>query len=523
MIRGLLSFVVALVLSLAMETLASAEPVRLLVAVGHRSGLAGEAPLKHATRDATRVRDLFVKLGGVRPEHAVLLEEPSQAQLFAALERTGSLAKARRREDVSLVFYFSGHGDREALHLGSERVALRDLDVKLASITAGLRIIVTDACRTVDVRGKGVTADAPFAITVEGRETAVGVVRVHASTDGEIAQESDELGGAIFTHYWLTALSGAADVNADGRVTFEEAYGYAYGQTLFRSVRGSGVVQRPDVQSELVLGAPLVLTVTAGASGIRVPKAADVFYVVYAVGSRTVAGELWSSPDRVVALAVPPGRYVVQRRVGGRSAAMQLDLGRDEQRSLSASDFQDVPQEVLARKGGELVLHPSELELGYGLHAGTLESIGHEGRARYAHAWDSFALGAAAFAGAGSKDLPGQESAVTRLGVDLFAELRLRAGDVVLFRFGGGPRASALLQTIRRDDAERLSLAGYEGVRRHQGLALGGHALAGARVFLTGRLWVDLDLQGELLGFRQNGSLTALASAGLTTGVGLSF
>lgn len=32
-----------------------AEPIRVLVAVGHRFGLVGEAPLKHATRDATRV------------------------------------------------------------------------------------------------------------------------------------------------------------------------------------------------------------------------------------------------------------------------------------------------------------------------------------------------------------------------------------------------------------------------------------------------------------------------------------
>ena len=58
---------------------ARAEPLRIVVAVGHRAGLPGETPLKHSLRDATRVRDVFVQLGDTRPENAILLNEPTSA------------------------------------------------------------------------------------------------------------------------------------------------------------------------------------------------------------------------------------------------------------------------------------------------------------------------------------------------------------------------------------------------------------------------------------------------------------
>src|SRR5690242_20128571 len=124
--------VLAVILSLVTTSRCEAEPLRLLVAVGHRSGLSGEAPLKHAARDATRVGDMFVRLGGVRPEHAIVLQEASVAQLFAALDRATAVARGHPKDEVSLVFYFSGHGDREAIHLGTERLLLRDLDARLA-------------------------------------------------------------------------------------------------------------------------------------------------------------------------------------------------------------------------------------------------------------------------------------------------------------------------------------------------------------------------------------------------------
>src|SRR3954464_2919302 len=60
---------------------AFAEPVRLLVSVGHKMGLQAERPLKFADTDAARVRDVMVSMGGVKAENATVLNEPSAAGL----------------------------------------------------------------------------------------------------------------------------------------------------------------------------------------------------------------------------------------------------------------------------------------------------------------------------------------------------------------------------------------------------------------------------------------------------------
>ncbi|AKU98738.1 peptidase C14 caspase catalytic subunit p20 [Labilithrix luteola] len=499
-----------------------ADPLRLLVAIGHHSGLAGDVPLKHSARDATRVRDLFVQLGGVRPEDAFLMVDPTPAQVFAAIDKVAAIASGRQINDVSVLFYFSGHGDRQALHLGRERILLSDLDRKLAGVAAGLRIVVTDACRTSDLRGKGVTSTDPFSVTLDATPRASGVIRLHASADGEVAQESDELASAVFTHYWLSGLAGAADVNGDARVTFDESYAFAYSQTLFRSARASGVVQRPAVETALREGAPIVLTNTTSTTLLRFPRAADSHYIIYGVGSRTVLAELWSSSERRVALAVPPGRYIVHRRTGGHAAAAQLDLDKDQEREVHAADFHAVPEETLARKGGDLILHPNELSVGYVARTSRLYDFGHELGVRYEHAWDSFALGISGTGGTGSGASITQESTVSWLGLDGVAEVRSTIGRLVL-RAGAGPRVLTLVRSFVRNDAERLALAGYNTERRFRGMALGGHALVGARLSLGSRLWLDLDARSELLGVRVNGEFTAAWSAGAGADVGLSF
>ncbi len=500
-----------------------ADPLRLLVAVGHHKGLVGDPPLKHSGRDAARVRDVFVQLGGVRSEHAFVLVDPSRSQLNASIAKMAALASTRRREDVSLIFYYSGHGDREALHFGGERLPLAELDRTLGAVPADLRIVVTDACRTSDLRGKGVTATDPFTITLDAASRASGVIRVHASADGEIAQESDELGAAIFTHYWLTGLAGAADINGDARVTFDESYAFAYGQTLFRSARASGVIQRPALETTLREGAPVVMTTTSSTTRLRFPRGADSHYVVYGVGSRTVVGEVWSSAERAMALAVPPGRYIVHRRAGGHSAATQLDVARNEDREVRSSDFRAVPEETLARKGGEVILWPNELSAGYVARTARLYDFGHELELRYQHTSSSgFAFGVGALGGSGTGARERQESTVSWLGVDGLAEVRSTLGPLLL-RAGIGPRVLALVRTVVRTDAERLALAGYDTERRFRGMALGGHARAGARIPFGARLWLELDVHGELLGIRFGGELVPTWSAGGGAAVGVSF
>jgi hypothetical protein len=520
---ALACIITCFVVLIAGEGACLAEPMRIVISVGHRLGLPGDAPLKHAVRDATRVRDLFVQLGDVRRENAILLEEPSAAALTAAFDRAAALARTRRPQDVVLVFYFSGHGDRRRLHLGGEAVALVDIDAKLASIPAGLRIVVADACRTSDVRGKGVTTEDAFAVTLDDAASASGVVRIHASADGEVAQESDELGGAVFTHYWLTGLAGAADIDADARVTLAESYAFAYSQTLYRSARASGVLQRPSAELELKEAAPVVMTRTAAASTIVVPRAADVHYLVYALGSRTVVGELWSSADRPIHVGVMPGSYVVQRRGGGRSAAARIDVARGERRELTASDFKAVPEETLARKGGELLLDPHEIGLSYELLSSRLASVGHRLSLSYAYSWGSgWALAVGGLGGFGAREATGQRDDVTWLGLDGAVERRVPIGAGTL-RVGAGPRGVGILQTLRRTDAARLARAGYRSDRDFQSVAVGFHGLVALRLPMTTSTWLEVDARGDVLAGKIDERAAALWSVGGGATFGVTF
>ena len=197
----------------------------------------------------------------------------------------------------------------------------------MRSVPAGLRLLVTDSCRTFPTRSKGVTTEPGFAVATGQTNPGSGVVWLFASGEGEPAQESDELEGALFTHYWVSGLRGAADANGDGRVTLAESYDYAYGQTLLRSAMGSGALQHPAAIFELRAAAPVVLTSTVdGATALRFPRTDDTHYLAYALGAKAIVGEIWGSADHDATLALAPGRYLVERRTPAGSGAVEVAL-----------------------------------------------------------------------------------------------------------------------------------------------------------------------------------------------------
>src|SRR5688572_7525171 len=132
---------------------ARAEPLadnRFVVVVGANVGTASDDPLRYAESDAERVRDLVVELGGVPSERAFLLLGGKPEGLWRVLsEVRGRVAELSRMGRTStVIFYFSGHGDVEALHLPQGLVPLADLRRELAAVPARLQVTILDACRT---------------------------------------------------------------------------------------------------------------------------------------------------------------------------------------------------------------------------------------------------------------------------------------------------------------------------------------------------------------------------------------
>ena len=507
----------------SLTSTAKAEPVRIVVSAGHRYGTPEERPLRFARDDAARVVEVFTQMGGVRKEHAILVDEPTAGELAAAVERARQIAATHRPEEVTFVLYFSGHGDRARIHLGSEAVSLNDLSARIARVPAALRVIVLDACRTDDsLRSKGMTEEPAFAVAVDANAgSATGTVWIHASAEGDPAQESQELAGGIFTHYWLSGLRGAADADGDRRVTLAESYEYAYHQTLFKSARASGVLQRPTARLDIREAGPIVLTSPhAASSRLLLPQMPDQQFLVYEPRSKRVLAEAWSAPDRRIALALPPGSYLVQRRSGGRGGAAEVALARGEERSLSASEFRDVSVETLARKGGAIVLSPNEVELGYAPATQSDFGFIQRATARYQRRMDGWAFGAGIDASLGSANTSSRHIGETTAAANLALELRQDVGTVTL-RAGAGPRVEWIEQRLERTDSARALAASYPIRETNHAIGVGAAAALRASwaitkpVFLTLGAYGTTTLAPSTTGTQLRWSLGAEAGPGL--------
>jgi hypothetical protein len=400
---------------------------------------------------------------------------------------------------------------------------MADIAARARAIPAALRILVTDACRSYPSRSKGVTTEPGFAIANPTTNPADGVVWLYASGEGEPAQESDELEGALFTHYWVSSLRGAGDENGDGRVTLAESYDFAYSQTLLRSARSSGVLQHPSAVFDLREAAPIVLTRTfASGTALLLPRAADAHYLVYSMGSRAVLGEVWGSVDREVAFALAPGHYLVQRRSPAGSGAVDVSLASGQSRTLASSDFRPVQEEELASKGGAVVLRPNEVGLAIDAGASRLSSYAGILALRYAYRWDEWAVSVGVSGGHGIESTSAEDVTVESLGGDVGMERRASVGPLGL-GVGLGAEADDLWQSLERTDAARVGAAGYPTTQHYTGLASGPIARAHVRTAVTPGTWAEVSVSGGVLMASFEGSLGALWTARAGVGMGVSF
>jgi hypothetical protein len=345
----------------ATKARASPPPARDVIAVlvGANVGSTGEEPLRFAASDARRVRDLLTELGDVGAGNPAVLSGGSPDEVFQALQgarqRVAEMAARGRRS--TFVFYYSGHGDDDALHLARGTLPLRALRAAIADVPADLRVSILDACRTGG-RGKGVTHGPAFDLAV-APSGPHGTVELRAASAGEAAQESDELGGAVFTHFLVSGLRGGADANGDGRVTLEELYDYAYSRTLLKTANAP-VLQHPSFDVNLAGAGDLVLTYPSAAPAFLEVPGGSQRYLVFRRPSDVAMGEI--SGQASGRLALPAGRFFVVRRSEGSTAVAMVDLSGGGTKRLGDSDFRAISREELVARGGHLELEPWRLD-----------------------------------------------------------------------------------------------------------------------------------------------------------------
>ncbi|AKQ66858.1 peptidase C14 caspase catalytic subunit p20 [Myxococcus hansupus] len=326
---------------------------RFALLVGVNDGGEGRARLRYAVTDARSFGNVLEELGGVQPQDKLMMMEGNRAALEDALVRFKSMlsAAATPGTRIEALIYYSGHSDEQGLLLQKDRFGYRELRKALESLPADVRIAILDSCASGTLaRRKGGVRRPAFVVD------ASSAVRGHAiltsSSEDEVSQESDRIGGSFFTHNLVSGLRGAADMSGDGRVTLHEAYQFAFHETLARTEETRAGAQHPAYDIELAGTGDLVMTDLRSTSAVLVlgDLVDGRLYVRDAEGRLVV--ELKKYAGRTTELGLQKGRYTVMRKLLDQTSQAEFELGDGGRTVLAASAFRAVQGELTAMRGG---------------------------------------------------------------------------------------------------------------------------------------------------------------------------
>lgn len=327
---------------------------RYALVVGANTGDPQEPQLRYAESDAQRLAAVLRSVGGFAPDDVAVLAGASADQLRRALTTLDARIRRGGGDALLLVFY-SGHADGSALHLGGTRLGLAELRDRVAASSAATRLMVIDACQSGALtRAKGGRPGPSFAVAPPPLPNgARGLAILASSAAGENAQESDALRSSFFTHYFLSALRGAADENRDGRITLSEAYAYASDRTLAATSGSREGPQHPTYRFELSGHDEVVLTqlTAVGRLGLLQFDAPGEYFVKDAASGALVA-EIALARGASRQVVVGEGRYEVSRRGADHLLQGTFDVRRGAATSVELGDMQRVAYARVVRKGG---------------------------------------------------------------------------------------------------------------------------------------------------------------------------
>ena len=341
-------------------TAAAAPPARIAVIIGNDLGDADDQRLRFAESDAMKVAEVLRDLGGFRAEDTILLlggeTRAARRALISVNDRIRSLTGSGTQ--VMLLVYYSGHADARALHLGGTSFEVAELEELVRGSPATIRLLILDSCRSGAVtRVKGGMRGPPLKIRLDQRLAGEGVVFLTSSAADENAQESDEIRGSFFTHHLVSGLLGAADDDRDGEISIEEAYRYAYENTLRSSSRTLGGLQHPTFRYEVGGRGKIALSrlvASARRRGLLTLPVGRTYLLFAGDATGPVVAELGAA-DRQRQVSVRAGRYFVRGRAADHLLEGTVVLRAGERLAVADQSLKRVAYARLVRKGGGLV------------------------------------------------------------------------------------------------------------------------------------------------------------------------
>lgn len=359
----------AAALALALPSFAAAGRFGLFV--GNDRGDGARPRLWYAEKDAERMYRTLGELGEFDPGGAILLQGRSVSAVLDALRILEPKIRAAKAagERTLLLVYYSGHASPAGLELGSDRLSFETLRAVLAASGAEAKIAVVDACEAgllTQVKGAAAAPALEFALPSE--DAVSGMALIASTAVGESAQESAALGGSFFTHHLEVALRGAADADADGRVTLTEAFSYTSARTSAGTSGTQAGPQHPTYSFKMAGRGDVTLAdLRRGDAKLLVPPdPGATFFLKTATLFAEVPGAV-----QELTLALPAGQYRVERRArNGRSVA---DVTLVSGRTVALPSLEPTRYEVARSKGGP---KPGLLYAGAGLSSVDLPGFG---------------------------------------------------------------------------------------------------------------------------------------------------
>lgn len=328
---------------------------RFALLVGANDGGREREQLRYAETDATLFGKALGELGGVASRDRLLLSDPDPATLERAFLELAKLAAASeaKGERVQFLFYYSGHSDESGLLLGGVNFDYKKLRKLIDQVPADVRIGILDSCSSgAFTRYKGGKKQDGF--LSGGAAEVRGHAYLTSSSADEAAQESDRIGGSFFTHFLVTGLRGAADADGDRRVTLDEAYRFAFDETLARTESTAGGPQHAAYDIQLTGTGDLVFTDLRKTSA-KLEIAAEVVGRIYVRDRRgTLAAELYKAKgSAAIVLALEPGDYTLTIDDGRQLHRAAVAVRSGKTAALGSGELEDVPIEGTRLRGGD--------------------------------------------------------------------------------------------------------------------------------------------------------------------------
>ena len=333
---------------------------RFALVVGANDGGNERVPLQFAGTDAHAVATVLKDIGGVRSEDLIELSDPTPDELDSAFAAMSKRLRAAAGPGVrlQLVFYYSGHSDEQGLLLGAEQIKYPALRSKVQSTPADVKIAILDSCASgAFTRLKGGKKTAPFLV---GSAAAVeGHAFLTSSSADEAAQESDRVGGSFFTHYLTTGLRGAADVDKNRIVTLNEAYQFAFDETLARTEATRGGPQHAAYDIQLAGTGDLVMTDLRRTSA-RLEIMEDVGGRIFVHSGRGhLAAELYKPEGSgPVLLALESGHYQITVDDGETLRRADVTLAEGLPAQITSTGLFEIQREGTVSRGAPPVPGP---------------------------------------------------------------------------------------------------------------------------------------------------------------------